>query len=130
MICLRYNRGYCRTLNYIQNTFHAEKLVVWLKKCIFADERKTGVAMELPEVLYPLGNQSFEKIISAGKLYVDKTALIYRMTHTYDYVFLSRPAGSVSRCFAPRKQLISVARRNCSVVWQWSSWRKTGLSIL
>ena len=47
--------------------------------------------MELPEVLYPLGNQSFEKIISAGKLYVDKTALIYRMTHTYDYVFLSRP---------------------------------------
>ena len=47
--------------------------------------------MELPEVLYPLGNQSFEKIISAGKLYVDKTALIYRMTHTYDYVFMSRP---------------------------------------
>ena len=47
--------------------------------------------MELPEVIYPLGNQSFEKIISAGKLYVDKTVLIYRMTHTYDYVFLSRP---------------------------------------
>ena len=43
------------------------------------------------EVKYPLGNQTFKKIILNGKLYVDKTALVYRMTHTYDYVFLSRP---------------------------------------
>ena len=40
---------------------------------------------------YPLGNQTFEEIINAGKYYVDKTALVYRMTHTYKYVFLSRP---------------------------------------
>ena len=40
---------------------------------------------------YPLGNQTFEDIITAGKYYVDKTALVYRMTHTYKYVFLSRP---------------------------------------
>ena len=40
---------------------------------------------------YPLGNQTFEKIITDGKYYVDKTALIYHMTHTYNYVFLSRP---------------------------------------
>ena len=40
---------------------------------------------------YPLGNQTFEEIITAGKYYVDKTALVYRMTHTYKYVFLSRP---------------------------------------
>ena len=40
---------------------------------------------------YPLGNQTFEEIITAGKYYVDKTALVYRMTHTYNYVFLSRP---------------------------------------
>ena len=44
MICLRYNRGCCRTLNYIQNTFHAENLVVWLKKRIFAEERKNGIS--------------------------------------------------------------------------------------
>jgi hypothetical protein len=30
----------CFTLSYMQNTFHAENLVVWLKKRIFADERK------------------------------------------------------------------------------------------
>jgi hypothetical protein len=47
--------------------------------------------MDLQQARYPLGNQSFEKIISDGKYYVDKTALIYRMTHTYNYVFLSRP---------------------------------------
>ena len=40
---------------------------------------------------YPLGNQTFEEIITAGKYYVDKTALVFRMTHTYKYVFLSRP---------------------------------------
>ena len=66
---------------FIRKTFPAENLVVRLKKLIIVDERIIEVAMELPEVLYPLGNQSFEKIISAGKLYVDKTALIYRMTH-------------------------------------------------
>ena len=49
------------------------------------------VGMDLQQARYPLGNQSFEKIISDGKYYVDKTALIYRMTHTYNYVFLSRP---------------------------------------
>ena len=47
--------------------------------------------MGLNEKNYPLGNQTFEKIITDGKYYVDKTALIYRMTHTYNYVFLSRP---------------------------------------
>ena len=47
--------------------------------------------MGFNEKNYPLGNQTFEKIITDGKYYVDKTALIYRMTHTYNYVFLSRP---------------------------------------
>ncbi|MBR1465510.1 MAG: ATP-binding protein, partial [Bacteroidaceae bacterium] len=47
--------------------------------------------MGFNEKNYPLGNQTFEKIITDGKYYVDKTALIYRMTHSYNYVFLSRP---------------------------------------
>ena len=47
--------------------------------------------MDLEQARYPLGNQTFEEIITDGKYYVDKTALIYRMTHTYKYVFLSRP---------------------------------------
>ena len=42
--------------------------------------------------LYPVGIQTFERIINEGKLYVDKTKYIYHMTHTSGtYFFLSRP---------------------------------------
>ena len=42
--------------------------------------------------LYPIGIQTFERIIREDKLYVDKTEYIYRMTHTSGtYFFLSRP---------------------------------------
>ena len=42
--------------------------------------------------LYPLGIQTFERIIKEDKLYIDKTEYIYRMTHTNGtYFFLSRP---------------------------------------
>ena len=44
---------------------------------------------------YPLGNQTFEEIITAGKYYVDKTALVFRMTHTYKYVFLRRVRAQI-----------------------------------
>jgi hypothetical protein len=40
---------------------------------------------------YPVGIQSFEKIRTSGMLYVDKTDLIYKMTHDFESVFLSRP---------------------------------------
>ena len=84
--------------------------------------------MELPEVIYPLGNQSFEKIISAGKLYVDKTALIYRMTHTYDYVFLSRPrrfgksllCSTLAAYFRGEKDLFrGLAMEQLEKEWTW-----------
>lgn len=42
-------------------------------------------------MLYPIGIQSFEEIRSSGYVYVDKTALIYRLTSTGKYYFLSRP---------------------------------------
>ena len=42
--------------------------------------------------LYPLGIQTFSEIIEKDKLYIDKTAYIYRMTHTDSkYCFLGRP---------------------------------------
>lgn len=41
--------------------------------------------------LYTAGKADFESIIRSGRIYVDKTDLIYRMTHESDYVFLSRP---------------------------------------
>ena len=39
----------------------------------------------------PIGIQTFENIREEGYLYVDKTELVYKMTHEYKYVFLSRP---------------------------------------
>ena len=40
---------------------------------------------------YPVDKQTFRKIIEGNFVYVDKTDLVYKMTHDYDYVFLSRP---------------------------------------
>jgi hypothetical protein len=43
------------------------------------------------EPLYPVGVQSFENVRRSGAVYVDKTELIYKLTHRYEMVFLSRP---------------------------------------
>jgi hypothetical protein len=43
------------------------------------------------EPKYPVGEQSFENIRLDGAVYVDKTDLIYKLTHKYRTVFLSRP---------------------------------------
>ena len=42
--------------------------------------------------LYPIGIQTFERIRTEDKLYIDKTEYVYRMTHTSGtYFFLGRP---------------------------------------
>ena len=40
---------------------------------------------------YPIGIQEFEKIINGGYVYVDKTALVYRLVTEGSIYFLSRP---------------------------------------
>ena len=40
---------------------------------------------------YPIGIQTFDKIIDGGYSYVDKTALVYKMAHYAQNLFLSRP---------------------------------------
>ena len=40
---------------------------------------------------YPIGIQTFDKIINGGYVYVDKTNLIYRLTHEGTVCFLGRP---------------------------------------
>ena len=47
--------------------------------------------MQLPSMRYPIGIYSFEKIVNRNMLYVDKTQHVYNMTHSFEYVFLSRP---------------------------------------
>ncbi|MDE5880241.1 MAG: AAA family ATPase, partial [Muribaculaceae bacterium] len=42
-------------------------------------------------IKYPVGIQTFEKIITNNYLYIDKTALIYELVNRAEYVFLSRP---------------------------------------
>ncbi len=64
---------------------------------------------------YPIGIQSFEKIREGGFVYVDKTALVYKMTHEYSYVFLSRPrrfgksllTSTLEAYFEGRKELFA-----------------------
>ena len=63
----------------------------------------------------PLGIQTFENIRKGDYLYVDKTELVYRMTHDYKYVFLSRPrrfgksllVSTLHSYFAGRKDLFT-----------------------
>lgn len=41
--------------------------------------------------LYPIGIQNFEKLRKGDFVYVDKTALIYRLISTGGYYFFGRP---------------------------------------
>ena len=40
---------------------------------------------------YPIGIQSFDQIIEDGYVYIDKTELVYQLTHEGKIYFLSRP---------------------------------------
>ncbi len=42
-------------------------------------------------MLYPIGEQDFERLIKVGYVYVDKTARMYELTSTGKCCFLSRP---------------------------------------
>ena len=54
----------------------------------FAD-KKTSRTMT--ERKYPIGIQTFSRIIREGYLYVDKTDLVWQLAHYALYVFMSRP---------------------------------------
>lgn len=45
----------------------------------------------MAERYYPVGIQTFRKIIEGGYLYIDKTDLIWHLQNKRNYVFLSRP---------------------------------------
>lgn len=47
--------------------------------------------MPTPLVKYPVGLQNFEGLRKDGYIYVDKTALIYKLANNLKYVFLARP---------------------------------------
>ena len=73
--------------------------------------------------LYPIGIQTFSKLREGNYVYVDKTELVYRMTHgASDYIFLSRP-----RRFG--KSLLTSTLHSYSRVWLSSVWRRSGQAI-
>ena len=47
--------------------------------------------MEEKRIRYPIGVQTFDKIIDGGYLYIDKTGFVHDLATNYSYVFLSRP---------------------------------------
>ena len=40
---------------------------------------------------YPVGIQTFERIIKEKRIYIDKTDMVWKLAHASPYVFLSRP---------------------------------------
>ena len=70
--------------------------------------------MEDLQRLYPIGIQTFSKIREGNYLYIDKTAYVYRMTHSSaSYMFLNRPrrfgksllTSTLHSYFSGRKEL-------------------------
>ena len=45
----------------------------------------------MTERKYPVGIQTFSRLIEDGRLYVDKTDLVWKLANTGTYAFLSRP---------------------------------------
>ena len=85
--------------------------------------------------LYPIGIQTFSKLREGNYVYVDKTELVYRMTHgASGYIFLSRPRRfgkslTGSRCLLLRSIVILRGERICSRAWPSSTWRRSGQAI-
>lgn len=61
---------------------------MWEVFVIFAEKFET-----MEELRYPVGMQTFSKIIEEGYAYVDKTAYIKSLLKQGQFIFLSRPVG-------------------------------------
>ncbi len=76
---------------------------------------------------YPVGESSFTEIRQLRQVYVDKTELLYRMTHDQKYYFLSRPRrfgkslmlSTLEAYFQGRKELFEgLAISNLETEWR------------
>lgn len=94
--------------NNFKNSFlNSDRNVIFVNDSM--SERKKGGR----NMLYPIGIQSFEEIRNGGFVYVDKTALIYRLAASGQYYFLSRPrrfgksllVSTMETYFSGRKEL-------------------------
>ena len=76
--------------------------------------------------IYPIGLQNFEKIRKEGYVYVDKTALMYKLVKSGSYFFLSRPRRFGKSLLISRSKPILRRNGTCLKAWRWKLWKKTG----
>ena len=63
----------------------------WRTRTIFVHKFQCFGLMEQQERYYPVGIQTFSEIIKGGRVYVDKTDLMWKAQKLSKYIFLSRP---------------------------------------
>lgn len=72
-------------------TFFVEFVCVFPWKCVSLNNQNRGKIMDGILRKLPIGIQTFEKLREGDYLYVDKTALVWRIASTETPYFLSRP---------------------------------------
>lgn len=77
----------------------------------------------------PIGIQSFEKLRSEGFLYVDKTALAYRLIKAGNPCFLSRPRRFGKSLLLSTFEAYFEGKKNFSKGLLLNNWNKIGSSI-
>lgn len=78
---------------------------------------------------YPIGIQTFDKIREGGYIYIDKTDLIYKLTHTGTIYFLSRPRRfgkslliSTLKCYFEGKKELFKGLKIDSLETEWKQY--------
>lgn len=64
--------------------------------------------------LYPVDTDQFQEIREQGRVYVDKTDMVFDLVSRYKYVFLQDRGDSGNPCSATRSRRISRDRGNSS----------------
>ena len=75
---------------------------------------------------YPIGIQTFEKIIAGGYTYVDKTELVYKLVSSGEYYFLSRPRRFGKSLLTTTLEAYFQGKKELSKVLPWNGWNKIG----
>lgn len=76
--------------------------------------------------IYPIGIQNFGEIRKGGYVYVDKTALLYKLVKTGKYYFFGRPHRFGKSLMISTLEAYFEGQKSCSRVWLWKNWKKPG----
>lgn len=92
--------------------------------------------MQVPQIKYPVGIQSFAELRRGGYVYVDKTKYIYQLVSTGKYYFLSRPRrfgkslllSTIQAYFEGKKELFD-ALDIANLESEWSEYPVINISF-